>query len=53
MRNLLIAWCYILAMVNLVIWSAVYGNVTHGASQHRPHNINMTREVFPVKPQWI
>ena len=52
MRNMLLAWCYILAMVNLVIWSAVYGNLTHSKSatpiQYKSQQFN-----YHPQPVWI
>jgi hypothetical protein len=50
-RNIVLAWCYILAMINLVVWSGVYGNISHSAPQYQ--RIDTLNAAFKVKAQWI
>lgn len=53
MRNLLLAWIYILAMVNLVVWSAVYGNISHGTAKYSYQRVDSLNAYAKAKPQWI
>jgi hypothetical protein len=52
MTDLLKAGCIILAMVNLVIWSAVAGNISH-TRQVLPSKVDVLNAAFHSKPCWI
>jgi hypothetical protein len=57
MKRFLLFVGYTLAIVNLVVWTGVVGNISRVNASAVPsianHSVNMTREAFPVKPQWI
>lgn len=52
MRPFLIFACLVLAMVNVLIWSAVAGNINrHNAAQY--NRVDTQNAAFHPKPVWI